>query len=189
MDRAQKALGKRQSNSEKVTWIVYNDGSEKNGHSKKMIKEYTKKANKLGITLKEVNTTESIVDYVNNKNGDDSRSSDKVTSLYYIGHATPGYLNPGYPESEGKLDPNDFNSEAFSSGTWINVVGGCRTDVDESWIWDDSVVDKLQAKVDGKSTVNGSNVRVQYDGGVRTDEQLLEENNGEIITVKGTKND
>lgn len=38
-----------------------------------------------------------------------------------------------------------------------------------------------------KSTVSGSSVRVQYDGGVRTDEQLVKENKGEVVTVKGTK--
>lgn len=59
--------------------------------------------------------------------------------------------------------------------------------VDKSWIFDDSVVDKFQKKVDEKSTVNGSSVRVQYNGGVRTDEQLVKENKGEVVKVKDTK--
>lgn len=187
LDRAQKALSKRQSKTEKVTWIVYNDGTSRNGHSKEMIKDYKKKAEKLGIVFKEVKSSREIIDYMNDKTGGDSRSKDKITSFYYLGHATPGELNPGYPNKDGVLDPDNLNEGSFSSGTWINVVGGCRTDVDNSIIWDDSVVDKLQSKVDNKSTINGSNVRVQYDGGVRTDEQLLQENGGEIITVKGKK--
>ncbi|WP_165579267.1 hypothetical protein [Chryseobacterium sp. BLS98] len=44
-----------------------------------------------------------------------------------------------------------MRDDAFSSGTWINTVGGCRTDVDNSWIWDDSVVDKFQEKADKKN--------------------------------------
>jgi RHS repeat-associated protein len=189
LDRASKALGKRKSNSEKVTWIVYNDGSKEHGHNPEMIKEYKAKAKQLGITLKEVKTVDAIVDYVNNKDGGTSRKDDKVTSFYYSGHAKPGNLNPGYPKSDGALDPDNFSDDAFSSGVWINVVGGCRTDVDQSWIFDDSVVDKFQRKVDDKSTINGSNVKTQYDGGVRTDEQILKENEGKIITVKGTKKD
>ncbi len=41
----------------------------------------------------------------------------------------------------------------------------------------------------GLLTVNqrGSNVRVQYNGGVMTDEQLVRENNGKIVTKKGTR--
>lgn len=35
LDRAKKALEKRNSKSEKVTWMVYNDGSKEYGYSEK----------------------------------------------------------------------------------------------------------------------------------------------------------
>ncbi|MBB4805901.1 RHS repeat-associated protein [Chryseobacterium defluvii] len=189
LDRARRALDKRHNTSEKVTWIIYNDGSSKNGHSAKMLKSYKEKAQKLGINFKVVNSVDQIEDYINTKGTgkNDARDKDQITSFYYLGHAIPGTLNPGYPNKEEALDPEDLRDKAFSSGTWINCTGGCRTDVDKSWIWDDSVVDKFQEKVDEKSTVNGSSVRTQYDGGVRTDEELVKENKGKVVTVKGTK--
>jgi RHS repeat-associated protein len=189
LNRAKGALNHRHSKSEKVTWVVYNDKSKEYGYTKEMLAKYQKLANKAGVTMKVVSNIDDVIDYVNNKTCGSSRENDKITSFYYVGHAKPSNLNPGYPEDKGALDPSDFSSDAFPSGAWINVVGGCRTDVDKSWIFDDSVVDKLQSKVDGKSTVNGSSVRVQYDGGVVSDEQLVKPNNGKIVTVKGKKDD
>ncbi len=188
LDRAVKALDKRHSKSERVTWLVYNSTS-KNGHDTNMLNEYKKKAEKLGINFKVMNSTSDIKDYINTKGTGENKSRDKdqITSFYYIGHAIPGTLNPGYPNKDESIDPEGFRDKAFSSGTWINCVGGCRTDVDKSWVFDDSVVDKFQNKVDEKSTISGSSVRVQYDGGVRSDEQLVKENGGNVVTVKGTK--
>lgn len=50
-----------------------------------------------------------------------------------------------------------------------------------------SLVDQFVKLLDEKSTIQGSNVRVQYNGGVMTDEQLVRENNGKIVTKKGTR--
>lgn len=154
-----------------------------------MLNTYQEKAKKLGINFKVVNSVKQIEDYINTKGTakNKERDNDKITSFYYIGHSVPSTLNPGYPNKNGAFDPDKIREGVFSSGAWVNCVGGCRTDIDDSWIFDDSVVDKFQNKVDEKSTIHGSNVRVQYDGGVRTDEQLLKENNGKIITVKGKR--
>ena len=185
LDRAQKALGKRQSDKEGVTWMIYNDGSEKNGYDSKTLDEYKQKAEALGINVKEVSNVSEISNYVNNKDGGNSRANDKITSFYYLGHAKPSMLNPGYPNSNGALDPAKFDASAFASGAWINVVGGCRTDVKTSWFGNNSVTNKFSKLVDKKSTVHGSNVKVHYDGGVMSDSQLLKPNKGEIKTYKG----
>ncbi|KMQ63855.1 hypothetical protein ACM40_03515 [Chryseobacterium sp. BLS98] len=101
LDRAKRALGKRHNTSEKVTWIVYNDGSSKNGHSDKMLKSYKEKAKKLGINFKVVNSVDQIEDYINTKGTGKNEARDKaqITSFYYTGHAIPGTLNPGYPKT------------------------------------------------------------------------------------------
>lgn len=181
LDRAIKALDKTKAKSEKVTWIIYNGGTKDYGFTDDLIKEYTNKAKKHGIEVK-------VVDYVNDKDGGDSRKNDKISSFYYIGHATPGDLEVGYEKSsEDYLEVSDFESEAFSSGTWVNLVGDCRTAVDGNVLFEDSSVDQFTKILDKKSTINGSDVRVQYDGGVRTDAQLLKANKGNIVTKKGEK--
>ncbi|WP_165372191.1 DUF6443 domain-containing protein [Emticicia agri] len=186
LDRAKRALNKRQSDEEKVTWLIYNDNSTKYGHDKKMLASYKEQAKKLGIDVQVVNNSEDITKYVNEKTGGDSRTNDKITSFYYVGHATPGDLEVGYQNSSSDyLEVSDFKSSAFASGAWINLVAGCRTAVDGDKFFEKSVVDQFIEKVDKKSTVNGSDVRVQYDGGVKTDQELLKANNGQIITKKG----
>lgn len=187
LDRAKGALKHRQSPTEKVTWMVYNDGSKKYGYSKETLAKYEKLAKKAGITMKVVNDTDQIVDYVNNKNGGSSREKDKITSFYYVGHATPGDLDAGYTGGLGgqDFDADDLKGSAFAKGAWVNVTAACRT-AEGGWI-EDSVVDQFVEKLDKTSTVNGSNVRTQFDGGKRTDAQLLEANKGKQITKKGKK--
>jgi hypothetical protein len=177
-----------QRKGEKTTWIVYN-GS-KNGYTDKELKSYRAKAKKAGITMKVVSNANDIVDYVNNKTGDDSRSKDKITSFYYVGHATPGDLDVGWSGTGENFEPDDFSSEAFSSGTHVNVVGGCNTSV--SGVFEDSVMTQFQEILDTLSNIYGSNVSVGYMGGVIPDEKLVKykgtdgvQVDGEIIQRKG----
>jgi hypothetical protein len=189
LDRAKGALSHRQSKSEKVTWMVYNDGSKANGYTKVQLAKYEALAKKAGVTMKVVNDTDDIVDYVNNKNGGKSRESDKITSFYYVGHATPGDMDAGYTGGVFGQDfePDDLDSDAFSKGCWVNVTAACRTS--KGGLIEDSVVDQFAEKLDPTSTVNGSDVRTQFDGGKRTDKELLKANKGTQVTKKGEKVD
>jgi RHS repeat-associated protein len=186
LDRAKAAQNRTQREGEKVTWLVYNDP--KGGFTDKQIKNYTKQASKVGIELKVVTSTVEIVDYVNNKTGRDSRFEDKITSFYYVGHATPGDLDVGYGGTGAYLEPgDDFKSSAFESGAWVNLVGGCRTAVKGNLPFEPSLVEQFVKLLDEKSTIHGSDVRVQYSGGVMTDDQLLKENKGRTVTKKGIR--
>ena len=181
-------LAKKYSNqeNENVTWLIYNDTE--NGYKKSDIDKYTKLAEKSGINVKVVSSVDDLVSYINDKNGKGSRSNDKITSFYYLGHATPGDLDVGYAGTGENFDPSDLKSSAFSKGCHVNVVGGCRTAVSDDYLFvpiEKSVVDQFAEILDKTSTVYGSNVRVFYSGGVRTDPQLLAPNKGEIITKKG----
>jgi len=189
LDRVKGALKHRQSKSEGVTWIVYNDGSQKYGYTKTELAKYEKLAKKAGVTMKVMSDTDDIVDYVNNKNGGESRENDKITSFYYVGHATPGDMDAGYTGGilGQDFEPDDLDDNAFSKGSWINVTAACRTAV--GGVIEDSVVDQFAEKVDPTSTVNGSDVRTYFPGGARTDTELLKKNNGTQITKKGEKND
>ena len=173
-----------QRKDEKTTWIIYND--KKKGYSNELINEYRKKARDNKINVKVVSDVDDIIDYVNNKNGNGSRERDKITSFYYVGHATPGDLDVGYQGTGQDFDPSDLSKDAFSSGTYVDVVGGCRTAVD--WglgIFDKSIIKQFANILDKKSEIHGSNVRVQYNGGVMTNKQLLKENNGKEIVIPG----
>jgi len=131
--KAQAAQRRTKREGEKVTWMIYNDGSKEHGHDPQMLSKYKQKAADLGITVIEFSSSDEIVDYVNEKNGNnDSRANDKITSFYYVGHATPGDLEVGGATSlfGAYIDVDEFESEAFQSGAWINVVGGCQTSVD-----------------------------------------------------------
>jgi hypothetical protein len=183
LSRAKSAMKHRKNDSEKVTWIIYNDKTSKAGHNSKMLEKYKAKASKLGINVMEVDNVDKIVDYVNNKTGNDSRSKDKITSFYYVGHATPGSLDVGYGGTGENFEPDDFTSEAFSSGCHVNLVGGCRTTIPGSM--EDSNVTQFQEILDQKSNIYGNDVRVNYTGGVLTDKQLLKTNNGKIVSRKG----
>ncbi|WP_439183391.1 RHS repeat domain-containing protein [Carboxylicivirga taeanensis] len=193
LNRAQAAQKRTKRKGEEVTWIIYDDKSKDAGHDSKMLKNYTAKAEKLGINVIVVEDSDDIISYINNKSGDDSRQKDKITSFYYVGHATPGDLEVGYAGSGDYIEPgDDFESDAFESGAWINVVGGCRTAVDGDIPFEKSVVDQFTKLVDNKSKVHGSSTRVDYPGGPRTDMQLLNYTkkdgtkiSGEIIIKNG----
>ncbi len=182
-NKALAAQKRVQEKSEKVTWIVYNDGSKYAGHSPAQLKEYKKKAEKAGINFKIVNKSDDIVDYINNKTGGDSREKDKISSFYYVGYATPGDLDVGYGGSGENFEPDDLDSEAFRSGAWVNCIGGCRTSV--PGVFEDSVLTQFAEILDELSTVYGVDVRVYYSGGVQSDEAIAKKNNGTLIKRNG----
>lgn len=202
LDRAKTIASqyKKEGNGEKATWFIYNDGG-KGGYDASTIKNYTAEAAKYGISVQVVSSADEIVNYVNEKNGGDSRSTDLVSNFSYLGHATPGDLDLGFVDhgflnllTNDKIEPSDFSSDAFKSGSQIDVVGGCRTAVDGNLPGEKSVVDQFASKVDSKSTVKGSDVRVGYMGGVRSDKQLVKykgmdgkQVNGNVVEKKGTK--
>ena len=133
-----------------------------------------------------------IIDYINNKDGNGSREKDKISRFYYLGHATPGNLDVGMYGSKENFDPSDLDPKAFRSGAFVDVVGGCRTAIRRhlfnlSWGIPTvlSVVDQFTKILDKKSTVVGSNVRVDYRGNVMSNKALLSTNNGEEISKHG----
>jgi hypothetical protein len=187
LDRA-KSAQKRTEKGEGTTWMIYND--KEKGYDQKSLDKYTAEAKKAGINVQVVSEVSDITGYINDKTGGDSRSNDQISSFYYVGHSTPGDLDVGYAGTGQNFDPGDLKSSAFKSGAWVNVVGGCRTAVDDKF-WgitiERSIIRQFADILDKKSTINGSNVRVFYPGGVVTDTKLLEKNNGKIITIKGRK--
>ncbi|MBS1752988.1 MAG: hypothetical protein KF741_04260 [Ferruginibacter sp.] len=84
-----------------------------------------------------------------------------------------------------------MNASAFASGAKINLVGGCRTAVPEGQMpWDEeSVVASFASKVDSKSVVKGSSMRVDYGTpGVDSDEKLVQPaKGGKIVVVNGQR--
>lgn len=66
---------------------------------------------------------DKVVDYINNKNGGNSRKNDKIQAFYYVGHATPGDLDVGYQGTGEEFDPSDLKADAFANGCHVNVVG------------------------------------------------------------------
>ena len=185
LDRAVKAK-KQVKKGEVVTWLIYNDA--KSGFNVEDLNKYVSKAKRKGIDVKVFSSVDEIVDYINNKNGGNSRDNDKISNFYYVGHATPGDLDVGYAGTGEDFDPSDLSPDAFSSGANIDVVGGCNTAVD--WIFgslDPSIVKQFAKILDKESVIKGSNVRVQYDGGIRSNKQLLKENNGKEIVINGCR--
>lgn len=170
-----------QREGETSTWIVYN-GS-KNGYTKQQLDAYKAKAKEAGVTMKVVTSADAIVNYVNKKSGGESRSKDKITSFYYVGHATPGDLAVGYAGTGENFEPDDFNSEAFSSGAHVNVAGGCNTSIPATF--EDSVMTQFQEILDKLSNIYGSNVSVGYMGGPMTDEQLVKYKGTDGVQVDG----
>jgi RHS repeat-associated protein len=182
LDRAKAAQKHTQRKGEGVTWIVYND--KENGFTQKQLNNYKAKAVKAGVTMMVVSDVDDIVNYVNDKTGGDSRKNDQVTSFYYVGHSTPGDLDVGYQGTGENFEPDDFNSDAFSSGCHVNLVGGCRTAV--SGVFEDSNVTQFSEILDNKSKVYGSDVRVDYwKDGKMTDAEILKTNKGKIVEKKG----
>ncbi len=172
-----------QRKGEKTTWIVYNDPTAGQGYTQEQIEKFTKRAAKYGIELKVVTEVSEIVDYINEKNGGNTREEDPITSFYYVGHSTLGDLNVGYGGTEEHFDAGDLESEAFSGGCHVNLVGGCRTAV-SGW-FESSNVAQFQEILDENSTIYGSDVRVYYSGGVVSDENLVKKNDGKIVKRKG----
>jgi len=196
LDRAlkvQKEFKKSKSN-EAVTWMIYNTTGA-SGFNEKDLNSYKKKAAKAGIKVQVVSEVDDIKDYINKKDGGTSRESDKISKLYYVGHATPGDLNVGYNNSDNEnhaqsFDGGDVEKEAFASGCEINLVAGCRTAVSDDRWWElkveNSVAYSFAQKVDNKSIVKGSNVRTEFgSAGVDSEEELLKANKGKIVELRG----
>jgi RHS repeat-associated protein len=187
LDRAKKTQA-RTEKGEGTTWMIYNDKEQ--GFNQEYLDKYTAQAKEAGINVKVVSEVEDVVNYINNKTGGDSRSNDQISSFYYVGHSTPGDLDVGYQGSGQTFDPSDLSSNAFKSGAWVNVVGGCRTAVDFTILgitFEKSIIRQFADILDTKSTIHGSDVRVVYPGGVAADKSLLRKNNGNIVTIKGRK--
>ncbi|MDR2408012.1 MAG: hypothetical protein LBE13_07870 [Bacteroidales bacterium] len=193
LDRA-KVAQDRAAKGEGTTWLIYND--KEKGFNQKDLDKYTAQAKEAGINVQVVSDVNDIVDYINDKTGGDSRSNDQISSFYYVGHSTPGDLDVGYQGSGQTFDPSDLKSSAFKSGTWINVVGGCRTAIDDNelfnsiptpFTFEKSIIRQFADILDKKSIIHGSNVRVEYPGGVARDPKLLEKNKGKIITINGNR--
>jgi hypothetical protein len=121
----------------------------------------------------------------------------KAKKMSYFGHATPGDLNLAYEEGDENhdqsFDGGDVNANAFASGCAINLVGGCRTAVDDPPGFlgiggKESVMKSFQKKVDKKSYVKGSSMRVDYGtSGVDSDEKLVQpKKGGKVVKVNGT---
>jgi hypothetical protein len=187
LDRAKAAQG-RAAKGEGATWLIYND--KEKGFNQKTLDKYTALAQEAGINVQVVSEVKDIVNYINDKTGGDSRSDDQVSSFYYVGHATPGDLDVGYAGTGQIFDPSDLKAGAFKSGAWVNVVGGCRTAIDNKF-WgitiEKSVIRQFADILDEKSTIHGSDVRVVYPGGVAKDQKLLKSNKGKIITIHGNR--
>lgn len=184
---------KEEGKGETVTWLIYNGGGE-GGYETETIEKYTKLAGKYGISVQVVSNSSEIVNYVNNKTGGDSRSKDQVSNFYYLGHATPGDLDVGFINhgwwnmlTNDKIEPSSFDKDAFKSSACIDIVGGCRTAIDGDVPGEKSVMEQFSEKVDEKSTIKGSNVRVYYPGGSVSDEQLVQPNKGKVIEMNGKK--
>ena len=189
LDRARKAKNHLHNKQENVTWIIYSESDQNYGYTKAELSKYKELAQKEGIKVMVVDDANSIVDYINNKNGDNSREKDKISCFYYVGHATPGDLNVGYNGGlifDGDdFDADELNSKAFDKGARVNVTAACRTAIDD--MFEDSIVDQFAEKLDKESTIYGSNVRTYFGGGVRTDAQLLNANKGVQIEKHGKK--
>jgi RHS repeat-associated protein len=188
LDRAMSAKNHVKKKGESVTWLIYNDS--KKGFNEKDLNDYINKAKAAKINVKVVNKVKDIISYINKKDGDKApRDKDKISSFYYVGHATPGDLDVGYQGSGEDFDPSDLNSEAFAIGCHVNVNGGCRTAVSDNYIIyeEKSVVEQFAEILDETSTIYGSDVRVYYPGGKVSDKDLLKKNNGNLVKRKGKK--
>ena len=187
LDRAQKSKSHYKRSREQTTWFIYNDPQ--NPTPDKLIKEYTNKAKKKGINVKVVTNVDDITNYINKKNGKKSRDKDRISSFYYLGHATPGDLDVGYQGSGENFDPGDLDASAFCSGAYVDVVGGCRTAINDMFLGiiklESSVVDQFAKILDEKSLILGSDVRVYYPGSVVSNSTLLSKNKGNEIKKNG----
>lgn len=187
LDRAKNAKTHFKRKNETVTWIVYNDNV--NGYDRKTLDKYKNMAKREGISMQIVSSVNDIIEYINKKDNN-KRQNDRISSFYYLGHATPGDLDVGYKGTGEILNPSDFKKNAFESGAYINLVGGCRTAIDDTFLLftiDKSNIKQFSEIVDKRSNIYGSDVRVYYSGGVVTDRQLVKKNNGKIIHINGIR--
>ena len=76
--------------------MVYKGKDGEGSYSDKQLATFEKEATKAGLNFKAAESADAIVDFVNDKNGGDSRSNDLVSNFMYFGHATPGDLNIGW---------------------------------------------------------------------------------------------
>ncbi len=185
LNRALNIKGKTK-NAEKVTWIVYND--KKNGYDRKTLDTYFAKAKKQGINTIEFSESKDIVDYVNIKEGNNSRDEDKISNFVYLGHSTIGTFEVGYEGSNQSFKAKDFNASAFEKSAEINLVGGCRTAVNRTFLGltlSKSLVQQFSEILSKNATIYGSSTRVYYSGGVISDKKLLNKFGGSIIEKKG----
>ncbi len=188
LDRAMSAKKHVKTSGESVTWLIYNDS--KKGFKEEDLVKYKAKAKEAKINVKIVDNVKDLISYINNKDGDKApRDKDKISSFYYVGHATPGDLDVGYQGSGEDFDPSDLKSDAFAKGCHVNVNGGCRTAVSDNYIIyeEKSVVDQFAEILDKTSTIYGSDVRVYYSGGKMSDQQLLKHNNGTLVKRNGKR--
>lgn len=193
LDRAKKMQKKfnKQGNGEKATWIVYNGGGE-GGYDTKTLNDYQKQAADVGVTMQVVSSSDDIVNYVNDKTGEDSRTNDLVSNFAYIGHATPGDLDVGFVGHDmmnmmtsETLNVSNFNAGAFALDADINLVGGCRTAI--SPFLGKSVAEKMATKIGANGQVRASDVRVFYPGAVVSDKTLVAPNKGTIVIIHGKR--
>lgn len=191
---------KKSGSKEKATILVYKGKDGSASYDDKQLAAFQKQADKAGITVKIENSKSDIVDYINNKDGGDSRSNDQISNFTYVGHAAPGNLEVGYIEhgpmndlketlNMQRLDIGAFKKEAFTSNANADLVAACRTAIKSTipllgLTWKKSAVDQMADIVGG--TVTGSNVRVDFwKAGVMTNDELLKTNKGKVITVQG----
>ncbi len=121
-----------QGSNEQVTWIIYrskNPKDAKKGYSytDKQVETYLKKAEAAHIKVIQVSSTEEIVNYVNYKEGGDTRDNDLVTNFTYVGHAHDYDLAPNFGSDNIGLDVRDFQPGAFSDNSTANLENGCNT--------------------------------------------------------------
>ncbi len=179
---------KELQNGEKTTWIIYND--KERGFHPKDLEQYIHNAKMANINVLVFSEVDDIINYMNNKTGDNSRLNDQISMFYYIGHSTPGDLDVGYADTGQNFDPSDLNSTSFREGAYINVIGGCRTAIDHKFLGipiEKSIIKQFSEILDKTSIIHGADVRVEYPGGVVSDEKLLEKNEGKIITIYGNQ--
>ena len=65
-------------------------------------------------------------------------------------------------------------------------LGYLNKDIEE-YYFDEKNEYKYDKPLDKESVIKGSNVRVQYDGGIRSNKQLLKENNGKEVVINGCR--
>jgi len=195
LDRAREMAKQfnKAGNGEQATWMVYNGGG-KGGYSAEKIEKYQKLAEKYGINMQVVSDADKITDYVNDKTGGSSRADDQISKFAYVGHATPGDLDVGFVDhnyinmmTNDRIEPSGFSASAFKSGAMVDVVAACRTSITGNLPFEQSVIKQFAGILDTKSTIKGADVRVYFPGGVVSDKQLVKPNNGNIITINGTR--